>query len=148
MLDNLVNRIPLIKLIYSSLKDLMKAFVGEKKMFDRPVLVKLYDSSEAMVIGFITRDDLSMLGINPVRKEQTVGAGLAPALNIGQPQGLPLHQKSGASNGVKDSVAVYLPQSYNFAGNLIIVPRHQVTPIDKDGPEVMAFIVSAGLSGK
>ena len=111
MLDNLVNRIPLIKLIYSSLKDLMKAFVGEKKMFDRPVLVKLYDSSEAMVIGFITRDDLSMLGI-------------------------------------KDSVAVYLPQSYNFAGNLIIVPRHQVTPIDKDGPEVMAFIVSAGLSGK
>jgi len=111
MLDAQVSRIPLIKLIYSSLKDLMKAFVGEKKMFDRPVLVKLYDSSEAMVIGFITRDDLSMLGI-------------------------------------KDSVAVYLPQSYNFAGNLIIVPRRNVTPLDKDGPEVMAFIVSAGLSGK
>ncbi|MBI5779733.1 MAG: DUF502 domain-containing protein [Planctomycetes bacterium] len=111
MLDAQVSRIPLIKLIYSSLKDLMKAFVGEKKMFDRPVLVKLYDTSEAMVIGFITRDDLSMLGI-------------------------------------KDSVAVYLPQSYNFAGNLIIVPRRNVTPLDKNGPEVMAFIVSAGLSGK
>ena len=111
ILDAQVTRIPLVKLIYSSLKDLMKAFIGEKKMFDRPVLVKLYDTSEAMVIGFITRDDLSMLGI-------------------------------------KDSVAVYLPQAYNFAGNLIIVPRNQVQPIDKNGPEVMAFIVSAGLSGK
>jgi uncharacterized membrane protein len=121
MLDAQVSRIPLIKLIYSSLKDLMKAFIGEKKMFDRPVLVKLYDSSEAMVIGFITRDDLSMLGL------PTAPAGQA---------------------GIKDSVAVYLPQSYNFAGNLIIVPRHQVQPIDKNGPEVMAFIVSAGLSGK
>ena len=138
MLDNLVNRIPLIKLIYSSLKDLMKAFVGEKKMFDRPVLVKLYDSSEAMVIGFITRDDLSMLGINPVRKNHSKGYANDGVNDAG----------AGLSNGVKDSVAVYLPQSYNFAGNLIIVPRHQVTPIDKDGPEVMAFIVSAGLSGK
>jgi uncharacterized membrane protein len=45
-----------------------------------------------------------------------------------------------------DSVAVYVPQSYNFAANLIIVPRHRVRPIQKPASEVMAFVVSGGVS--
>ena len=50
--------------------------------------------------------------------------------------------------GMKDYVTVYFPQSYNFAGNMVIVPRSRVTEIKRDSSEVMAFIVSAGLSGK
>ena len=43
-------------------------------------------------------------------------------------------------------VSVYLPESYNFAGNLIIVPRDRVHPLDADGAEFMAFIVSGGVT--
>ena len=43
-------------------------------------------------------------------------------------------------------VAVYLPQSYNFAGNLLIVRRELVQPVDADSAQFMAFIVSGGVA--
>ena len=43
-------------------------------------------------------------------------------------------------------VSVYLPESYNFAGNLIVVPKHRVRPLDAEGAEFMAFIVSGGVT--
>ena len=43
-------------------------------------------------------------------------------------------------------VAVYLPQSYNFAGNLIIVKKEMVEPVDADSAQFMAFIVSGGVA--
>ena len=43
-------------------------------------------------------------------------------------------------------VSVYLPESYNFAGNLIVVPKERVQPLDADGAEFMAFIVSGGVT--
>ena len=43
-------------------------------------------------------------------------------------------------------VSVYLPESYNFAGNLIVVPRERVYPLDAEGAEFMAFIVSGGVT--
>jgi uncharacterized membrane protein len=47
-----------------------------------------------------------------------------------------------------DKLAVYFPHSYNFSGELFIVPKDQVTPIKNIGPaEVMKFIVSGGVSG-
>ena len=52
------------------------------------------------------------------------------------------------SIGIKDSVAVYLPQSYNFAGNLIIVDREHVIPMSADPGEIMKLIVSGGVSSK
>jgi uncharacterized membrane protein len=61
LLDQLMSRTPLVKLIYSSLKDLIEAFVGEKKKFNEPVLVRVNESLE--VFGFVTRKDLSMLGL-------------------------------------------------------------------------------------
>lgn len=47
----------------------------------------------------------------------------------------------------KDKVAVYFPHSYNFSGELFIVPEINVKPIDVNSSEVMKFIVSAGLTG-
>src|SRR3954463_6577157 len=36
-----LTRLPVVKLLYFSIKDLIGAFVGEKKMFNRPVMVSL-----------------------------------------------------------------------------------------------------------
>ncbi len=47
----------------------------------------------------------------------------------------------------KDKVAVYFPHSYNFSGELFIVPKKNVRPIDINPAQVMKFIVSAGISG-
>jgi uncharacterized membrane protein len=62
-LDHFINRIPLVKLIYGSVKDLMAAFVGEKKKFNKPVLVLLDKANNIQRIGFITQDDLTELGL-------------------------------------------------------------------------------------
>lgn len=61
--DRLVNRIPLVKLIYSSVKDLMAAFVGEKRKFNKPVLVTINKENNLHRVGFITQSDLSELGL-------------------------------------------------------------------------------------
>ncbi|MGI9532128.1 DUF502 domain-containing protein [Lutimonas sp.] len=44
-------------------------------------------------------------------------------------------------------VAVYFPHSYNFSGELFILPRTQIKPLDVNSSEMMKFIVSAGLTG-
>lgn len=61
--DHLVNRIPFVKLIYSSIKDLLSAFVGDKKKFNKPVLVTINKDNQLYRIGFITQGDLSDLGL-------------------------------------------------------------------------------------
>lgn len=60
--NKFLDRIPLIKTIYKSVTDLLGAFVGQKKSFNRPVLVKLSKENDIEVIGFITDDDLHELG--------------------------------------------------------------------------------------
>jgi uncharacterized membrane protein len=62
---NLLNRVPIIKTIYTSFKDLLAAFVGNRKKFNRPVMVKLMNNSNAHQIGFLTQTDLRDLGIGP-----------------------------------------------------------------------------------
>lgn len=47
----------------------------------------------------------------------------------------------------KDKVAVYFPHSYNFSGELFIVPKANIKPLNIPSSEVMKFIISAGLTG-
>jgi len=108
--NQLLKTSPLIKTIYSSIRDLLSAFVGNQKRFDKPVLVKLVKNSSVEKFGFLTSDDLSELGVS------------------------------------KDKVAVYLPHSYAFSGNVYIVPAENITPIDASAADVMKFIVSGGVS--
>ena len=61
--QNLLKRAPLLKTIYSSVKDLMNTFVGNKKGFSEPVLVKIYENSTIERIGFITNEDVESLNI-------------------------------------------------------------------------------------
>jgi uncharacterized membrane protein len=109
-LEHLFTRTPLVRLVYTSLRDLIDAFVGEKKRFDAPVLVAPFGEGGALVPGFITRKELGIFGL-------------------------------------EGHVSVYLPQAYNFAGQVIAVPAKSVRPIEADSTEVMAFIVSGGVSG-
>jgi uncharacterized membrane protein len=105
--EHLLETVPLVRVLYSSIRDLMAALVGEKKSFDRPVAVTL--GNGVRVLGFLTVDHFD-----------------DPAL--------------------AGMVAVYLPQSYNFAGNLVLVPADHVTPIDQPGIEFLTFIASGGVS--
>jgi len=109
--EQLLDRLPLLRLLHSSIKDLMSAFVGEKRRFNKPVLVDLVGGGRVMAVGFVTRESLE---------------------HFGRP----------------DDVAVYLPQSYNFAGQVVIVPRAAVTALAVDATDAMAFIVSGGVTGK
>lgn len=111
LFESLLDRLPLLRLLHSSVKDLMSAFVGEKRRFNRPVLVSLGGDGRLKAFGFVTRDDMNRYGL-------------------------------------PDEVAVYFPQAYNFAGQVVVVPRSAVTPIAADSSEVMAFIVSGGVTGK
>lgn len=61
--ESLVLKVPFIKLIYTSLKDLFAAFVSDKKKFNRPVLVEIGKNSGVHRIGFITSEDLSHFNI-------------------------------------------------------------------------------------
>jgi uncharacterized membrane protein len=111
LVEMIFTKLPLVKMIYTSVKDLIGAFVGDKKSFDKPVLVTLSPGSNVQAIGFVTRDSLGNIGF-------------------------------------ADKVAVYLPQSYNFAGNLVVIPREQVTPISAESGDIMAFIVSGGVKSQ
>jgi uncharacterized membrane protein len=44
-------------------------------------------------------------------------------------------------------VAVYLPFSYSFAGQLVIVRTERVTPLNMSASAAMKFVVSGGVSG-
>ena len=63
--DEILQRIPFVKTMYGALKDLVEAFVGSKRRFDRPVLVKFGNGVQAERLGFITQADLSHLGMVP-----------------------------------------------------------------------------------
>lgn len=62
LFDHLLERTPFIKYIYTSIKDVFDAFVGEKKKFDHPVLVQIY-GVDVWEMGFITQTDMSNFGL-------------------------------------------------------------------------------------
>lgn len=63
-MESIFNSTPLLKIIYSSLKDLFSAFVGQEKKFEQAVLVQLAGQKELQRLGFITQSDLSTLGLD------------------------------------------------------------------------------------
>jgi uncharacterized membrane protein len=60
--DKLLERTPGVKIIYSSVKDFLEAFAGNKKKFDKPVLVCI-DAEDVWRIGFITQESCEHLGL-------------------------------------------------------------------------------------
>ena len=63
--EELLNRIPLVKTIYSAMRDLMSLFSKEgSKKFSKVVMVKL-PGIEARLIGFVTIEDFAGLPVAP-----------------------------------------------------------------------------------
>jgi len=109
VVEKLLDKAPLFKLLYSSIRDLLSAFVGKEKKFTQPVLVKVNTISELEKVGFLTQDDLNSIGI-------------------------------------KDKVAVYFPHSYNFSGEMFIVPSGHVRPLNMAPADAMKFVISGGVA--
>lgn len=104
-----LDRLPLFKFLYSSIKDLTEAFVGEEKKFNEPVIVEMNDFGLKR-IGFLVKKDLATIDL-------------------------------------PGEVAVYFPNSYAFAGIVVIISTDKVKPINRSASEVMKFVVSGGVSG-
>jgi len=62
VLDKVLEQTPGIKYIYSSVKDFLEAFGGNRKKFDKPVLVSV-DATDTWRIGFLTQHDLSQFDL-------------------------------------------------------------------------------------
>jgi uncharacterized membrane protein len=60
--ERILDRIPGVNNLYHTISDILSAFVGNKKKFDQPVLVKVSEQMDMEMIGFITDTDLSELG--------------------------------------------------------------------------------------
>jgi uncharacterized membrane protein len=113
--EGLLQKAPLVNLVYNSLKDLVDAFVGDKKKFNKAVLVDL--GNGCYKPGFITSDSVpldSYLNERPAIMDDYW-------------------------------VAVYFPHSYNFSGNVFVVRRSQTKPIEAPSADFMKFIVSGGV---
>ncbi|MBI5663606.1 MAG: DUF502 domain-containing protein [Nitrospirae bacterium] len=63
LMDNLFAQLPFVKMIYTSVKDLIVAFVDDKKSFNKPVLVALSQTDNIQALGFVTRQSLDHLGL-------------------------------------------------------------------------------------
>ena len=57
-----INRLPIFKFLYSSIKDLTEAFVGEEKKFNEPVLVEVNEFG-LKKIGFLVQKDLKTIDL-------------------------------------------------------------------------------------
>jgi uncharacterized membrane protein len=114
LLEKIVEKTPVVKSIYNSIKDLTGFFDNKKeKSFNKVVRLNLMDG-KIRLIGLVTREDFSK-----------------------------------APNGIADddSIAVYLPMSYQVGGYMVVVSKSQCTPINNMSvEEAMRFTLTAGVS--
>jgi uncharacterized membrane protein len=107
--DQLMERTPGVKFIYSSTKDFFEAFAGDKKKFNKAVLASVF-AEDVWIIGFLTDEEMRKFDMGT------------------------------------DKVAVYVPQGYNFAGQLYILPRDKVRKIEHiNAGEAMKYAVTGGV---
>lgn len=107
--DHWLEKTPGIKFIYSSIKDFFEAFAGDKRKFNKSVLINVF-ADDVWIVGFVTDEEMQKF-------------------------------EFGA-----DKVAVYVPQAYNFAGQLYILPRSRVKSIDNiTSGQAMKYTVTGGV---
>ena len=115
-LESIIIKTPFLGLIYKALKDITTAFVGTENKFSEPVMVKLNEES-IYKIGFVTNKEVDVL-LGDVRPE---------------------------SEEEEDFFLVYFPLSFSFSGDLFLVPRNRIRPINKKAKDVMQTIISGGI---
>lgn len=109
LFDSVLQKTPGIKIIYSTVKDFFEAFAGNKRKFDKAVLVCI-EAADIWRTGFITHEELHEFGLN-------------------------------------EFVAVYVPQSYAFAGHLYFVKKERIRLLtDISSSDAMKFAISGGVT--
>ncbi len=109
LFDRVLEKTPGIKIIYTTVKDFFEAFAGNKRKFDKAVLVSIQDK-DIWQIGFITQQELTQFGLD-------------------------------------DFVAVYIPKSYAFTGELYFLKRDRVRILPSvSSSEAMKFAISGGVA--
>jgi uncharacterized membrane protein len=109
LFDKWLEKTPGIKYIYSSVRDFFEAFAGNKKKFDKAVLINVF-GDDVWIVGFLTDQEMHKFEMG------------------------------------SEHVAVYVPQAYNFAGQLYILPRNKVRKIDHlSSGEAMKYAVTGGV---
>jgi uncharacterized membrane protein len=113
-IEEFFERIPLIKEIYGSLKQLVQYFSGGQKSGSSQV-VMVNMGGNMRFLGLVTRTDFS-----------NAPAGMA----------------------TDETVAVYLPWSYQTGGFTVYIPRSKVEPINMRAEEALRWAITAGVSTK
>jgi len=62
LFDKVLERTPGIKILYSTIKDFFEAFAGNKRKFDKAVLVSV-ETTDVWQIGFITQQEVHEFGL-------------------------------------------------------------------------------------
>ena len=115
LIDAILDRIPGIRSIYGSIRDLVGFFDSSKQAdFNQTVMVTVGDPA-VRLMGLVTRDDFS-----------------------DAPKGI----------GDEQTVAVYLPMSYQLGGFTIMVPKDRIEPVDMKVDESLKFVLTAGVTSK
>jgi len=110
-----------------------KAFV--RKLLDRAPLIGAIEGA--------VRDLLSALFAKERRFSHPVVVQMSGVTDL-EKLGF-ITQEDLADLGMREKVAVYFPHSYNFSGELYIVPRERVRVVDVSAQAAMKFIVSGGM---
>ncbi|MBV6523036.1 MAG: hypothetical protein MNPFHGCM_03203 [Gemmatimonadaceae bacterium] len=63
LLDRSLERLPFVRLLYTATKDLVGAVVGDKRKFDKPVLVQMHENDTGLTLGFMTHESAERLGL-------------------------------------------------------------------------------------
>ncbi len=114
-------KFPLVKTIYSAMKDLAGMFDNNQDNDQQVVLVDMQSSGLGYIVGMITNKTLPSAINNTINKDKV---------------------------SEKQLVAVYLPMSYMVGGYTILVESDRVKTVDWSFEEAMRFALTAGVSQK
>jgi len=114
--EHLLERIPLVKTLYTGVRDLLDFFARARKGGDLQHVVSVELQPDVHVIGFVTDSD--------------AGRGL-PEL---------------ARTAEDRLVAVYLPMGYQVGGYTLYLPVGRLTRLDLSVEEAMRVVLTAGIN--
>ncbi|MEK6528579.1 MAG: DUF502 domain-containing protein [Nitrospirota bacterium] len=110
--------------------------IMEKVLLQLPVVKLIYGPTKILINAFLgEKKSLKPVLVTILPESDIKAIGFITLENLN-------------NLGLSDHVAVYFPQSYNFAGNLVIVPKGQVTPLNIESGEVLAMIISGGITSQ
>jgi len=120
-IEKYLMKFPLVKTVYSAMKDLAGMFDNNQNKDQQVVLVNMQATGLGYIVGMITNQTLPSAINNTFSQTQT---------------------------GENELVAVYLPMSYMVGGYTVLVEKDKVKVIDWSFEEAMRFALTAGVSQK